>query len=448
MSFDIQIVGGGLAGSEAAWQLAEAGLRVRLSEMRGGGDMTPAHETDRLAEMVCSNSFRSDDAEHNAVGLLHQEMRALSSLVMRSADRHRVPAGSALAVDREGFAAEVTRAIEQHPNIVVVRERIDTLPDHPTIIATGPLTGSGLAEAIAAETGEGALAFFDAIAPIVHRDSIDMDVAWMAARWDKGGKDYINCPLDKPQYDDFVAALVDGEKMPFHDWEKDTPYFEGCMPIEVMAERGPETLRHGPMKPVGLDNPRTGRWPYAVVQLRQDNALGTLWNMVGFQTKLKHGEQVRIFRTIPGLENAEFARLGGIHRNSFINSPRLLDGELRLKSKPNIRFAGQITGCEGYVESAAVGLLAARFAMAEKGQSLGEGLSLTPPPTETALGALLGHITGGADAETFQPMNVNFGLMPPIEGRWKKADRKKGYTDRARQAFSRWLEPVGELAGA
>jgi len=438
--FDIQIVGGGLAGSEAAWQLAEAGIRVRLSEMRGGGDTTPAHETDRLAEMVCSNSFRSDDAEHNAVGLLHQEMRALGSLVMRAADQHRVPAGSALAVDREAFAAEVTRSIEGHPNITIVRERIDALPDHPTIIATGPLTGSRLAEAIAAETGQGALAFFDAIAPIVHRDSIDMDVAWMAARWDRGsseggGKDYVNCPMDREQYEAFVQALRDGEKTEFKEWEKDTPYFEGCMPIEVMAERGLDTLRYGPMKGVGLDNPRTGRWPYAVVQLRQDNALGTLWNMVGFQTKLKHGEQVRIFRTIPGLENAEFARLGGIHRNSFINSPRLLDKELRLKSKPNIRFAGQITGCEGYVESAAVGLMAARFATAEM-----KSETLAAPPPETALGALLGHITGGADAETFQPMNVNFGLMPPIEGRWKKADRKKAYTDRARRALAQWLE--------
>jgi len=439
MSFDVHIIGGGLAGSEAAWQLAEAGLRVRLSEMRGGADTTPAHETDRLAEMVCSNSFRSDDAEHNAVGLLHQEMRDLGSLVMRCADLHRVPAGSALAVDREAFASEVTRAIEQHPKITVVRERIDALPDHPAIIATGPLTGPTLAEAIAAETGQGALAFFDAIAPIVHRDSIDMDVAWMAARWDKGGKDYINCPLDKAQYDDFVAALIDGEKMPFKDWEKDTPYFEGCMPIEVMAERGPETLRYGPMKGVGLDNPRTGRWPYAVVQLRQDNALGTLWNMVGFQTKLKHGEQVRIFRTIPGLENAEFARLGGIHRNSFINSPKLLDRELRLPSKPNIRFAGQITGCEGYVESAAIGLIAARFAVAESC-----GKSLAPPPAETALGALLGHITGGADAETFQPMNVNFGLMPPPPGQARKADRKKAYTERARAAFAEWLASVRE----
>ena len=437
MPFDIHIIGGGLAGSEAAWQLAEAGLVVRLSEMRGGGDTTPAHETDRLAEMVCSNSFRSDDAEHNAVGLLHQEMRALGSLIMRAADQHRVPAGSALAVDREAFAAEVTRAIARHRNITVIRERIEALPGHPTIVATGPLTGSKLAEAIAAETGEGALAFFDAIAPIVHRDSIDMDVAWMAARWDKGGKDYINCPMDKAQYEAFVQALVDGEKAEFKEWERDTPYFEGCMPIEVMAERGPETLRHGPMKPVGLDNPRTGRWPHAVVQLRQDNALGTLWNMVGFQTKLKHGEQVRIFRTIPALENAEFARLGGIHRNSFINSPRLLDGELRLKSRPNIRFAGQITGCEGYVESAAIGLIAARFAAAElRGERIGS------PPAETAIGALLGHITGGADAETFQPMNVNFGLMPPIPGRAKKADRKQAYTDRARARFAEWVGRV------
>ena len=442
MSFDIHIIGGGLAGSEAAWQLAEASVRVRLSEMRGGGDTTPAHESDRLAEMVCSNSFRSDDAEHNAVGLLHQEMRALGSLIMHAGDKHRVPAGSALAVDREGFAAEVTRIVEQHPNITVVRERVDELPGHPTIIATGPLTGSKLAEAIASETGEGALAFFDAIAPIIHRDSIDMDVAWMAARWDRGsseggGKDYVNCPLDKEQYQAFVTALNDGEKTEFKDWEKDTPYFEGCMPIEVMAERGPETLRFGPMKGVGLDNPRTGRWPYAVVQLRQDNAMGTLWNMVGFQTKLKHGEQVRIFRTIPGLENAEFARLGGIHRNSFINSPRLLDRQLRLKSKPNIRFAGQITGCEGYVESAAVGILAARFAAAEL-----RGETMPSPPVETALGALLNHITGGADAETFQPMNVNFGLMPPPPGRARKADRKKAYTDRARAALANWLEEI------
>jgi methylenetetrahydrofolate--tRNA-(uracil-5-)-methyltransferase len=435
MSHHVHIIGGGLAGSEAAWQMAEAGLKVRLSEMRGGGDGTPAHETDRLAEMVCSNSFRSDDAENNAVGLLHQEMRALNSLIMAAADKHRVPAGSALAVDREAFAAEVTSKIAGHPNIEVVRERIDDLPrEGLAIVATGPLTAPGLADAIAKATGSDALAFFDAIAPIVHRDSIDMDICWMAARWDKGGKDYINCPMTKEQYEAFVAALNEGEKTEFKEWEKDTPYFEGCMPIEVMAARGVETLRFGPMKGVGLDDPRTGRWPYACVQLRQDNALGTLWNMVGFQTKLKHGEQVRIFRTIPGLENAEFARLGGIHRNSFIKSPELLDQELRLKAMPNIRFAGQITGCEGYVESAAIGLLAARFATAEA-----RARSLPPPPPETALGALLAHITGGADAETYQPMNINFGLMPPLSGpKIKKADRKRAYTDRARQALAQW----------
>ncbi|MEO7602924.1 MAG: methylenetetrahydrofolate--tRNA-(uracil(54)-C(5))-methyltransferase (FADH(2)-oxidizing) TrmFO [Sphingomicrobium sp.] len=440
MTHDIHIIGGGLAGSEAAWQLAEAGLRVRLSEMRGGGDTTPAHDSDRLAEMVCSNSFRSDDAEANAVGLLHQEMRVLDSLVMAAAEVHKVPAGSALAVDREGFAAEVTRRIMAHPNIELVRERVDALPaSGPTIIATGPLTAPGLADAIAGATGKDALAFFDAIAPIVHRDSIDMSICWFQSRWNKdasgsGGKDYINCPMDKTQYDAFIAALNDGEKTEFKDWEKNTPYFEGCMPIEVMAARGPETLRFGPMKPVGLDDPRTGRWPYAVVQLRQDNALGTLWNIVGFQTKLKHAEQTRIFRTIPGLENAEFARLGGIHRNSFIRSPELLDGELRLKALPHIRFAGQITGCEGYVESAAIGLLAARFAAAEIA-----GRPLAAPPVETAMGALLGHITGGAAADTYQPMNVNFGLMPPIEGRTKKADRKRMYTDRARAALKEWL---------
>jgi methylenetetrahydrofolate--tRNA-(uracil-5-)-methyltransferase len=440
---DIHIIGGGLAGSEAAWQLAEAGLTVRISEMRGGGDKTPAHETDSLAEMVCSNSFRSDDAENNCVGLLHQEMRRMGSLVMRCADATRVPAGSALAVDREGFAAKVTAALAAHPNITIVRERVDYLPDQPTIIATGPLTGSALAEAIASETGRDALAFFDAIAPIVHGDSIDMSVAWKAARWGKGGDDYINCPLTREQYDIFVAALNAGEKTPFKKWEKDTPYFEGCMPIEVMAERGPETLRFGPLKGVGLDNPQTGRWPYACVQLRQDNASGTLWNMVGFQTKLRHGEQVRIFRTIPALENAEFARLGGIHRNSFIRSPELLDRELRLKSKPCIRFAGQITGCEGYVESAAIGLIAARFAAAEA-----SGTSLPAPPNTTALGALLGHITGEANPATFQPMNVNFGLMPPLPERFRKADRKKAYTDRARAAFADWLADTNQPQAA
>ena len=434
MTHDVHIIGGGLAGSEAAWQLAEAGLRVRLSEMRGSGETTPAHQSDGLAELVCSNSFRSDDAESNAVGLLHAEMRALGSLIMRAADAHRVPAGSALAVDRDGFSEAVTAALAAHPNVALVRERVDALPAAgPTIVATGPLTAARLAQAIGAATGADALAFFDAIAPIVHRDSIDMDVCWMASRWDKGDKDYINCPLSKEQYLAFRQGLLDGEKTEFKQWEKDTPYFEGCMPIEVMAERGEDTLRYGPMKPVGLDDPRTGRWPYAVVQLRQDNALGTLWNMVGFQTKLKHGEQVRLFRTIPGLENAEFARLGGLHRNTFINSPQLLDGALRLRSAPHIRFAGQITGCEGYVESAAIGLLAGRFAAAEL-----RGETHAAPPLTTALGALLGHITGGAEAATYQPMNVNFGLFPPIEGRRKKADRKKAYTARAAVDLEAW----------
>ncbi|SFP79284.1 methylenetetrahydrofolate--tRNA-(uracil(54)-C(5))-methyltransferase (FADH(2)-oxidizing) TrmFO [Sphingomonas rubra] len=431
----IHIVGGGLAGSEAAWQLAEAGYQVRLSEMRGSGERTPAHQTDGLAELVCSNSFRSDDADSNAVGLLHQEMRALGSLIMREADRHRVPAGSALAVDREGYSAGVTAALADHPNVTLVRERVDALPDGPAILATGPLTAASLASAIGEATGAEALAFFDALAPIVHHESIDMDVAWKASRWDKGEADYINCPMTRDQYLAFHAGLVEGEKTPFKEWEKDTPYFEGCMPIEVMAERGVDTLRYGPMKPVGLDDPRTGRWPYAVVQLRQDNAQGTLWNIVGFQTKLKHAEQVRLFRTIPGLEKAEFARLGGLHRNTFIRSPELLDPMLRLKSRPHLRFAGQITGCEGYIESAAIGLLAGRFAAAEL-----RGETLAPPPVETALGALLGHITGGAEAATYQPMNVNFGLFPPVEGR-KKADRKRAYTDRGRAALADWLNP-------
>jgi methylenetetrahydrofolate--tRNA-(uracil-5-)-methyltransferase len=443
MTYQIHIIGGGLAGSEAAWQLANAGVKVRLSEMRGGGEMTPAHQTDGLAELVCSNSFRSDDASSNAVGLLHAEMRALGSLIMAQADIHKVPAGSALAVDRDGFSAGVTAALEAHPNIEIVRERIDALPmAGPTIVATGPLTAARLAESIGVETGADALAFFDAIAPIVHRDSIDMDICWMASRWNKvgpdgDGKDYINCPMTKEQYLAFHQGLLDGEKTEFKEWEKDTPYFEGCMPIEVMAERGLDTLRFGPMKPVGLDNPRTGRWPWAVVQLRQDNALGTLWNMVGFQTKLKHAEQVRLFRTIPGLEKAEFARLGGLHRNTFIQSPRLLDGELRLKSAPHIRFAGQITGCEGYVESSAVGLLAGRFASAEI-----LGGTLAPPPPTTALGALLGHITGGAAIDDYQPMNVNFGLFPPLalERKTKKADRKLLYTDRARAALAEWID--------
>ncbi|NNM77931.1 methylenetetrahydrofolate--tRNA-(uracil(54)-C(5))-methyltransferase (FADH(2)-oxidizing) TrmFO [Sphingomonas sp. ID1715] len=432
---DIQIIGGGLAGSEAAWQLAEAGFRVRLSEMRGV-ETTPAHHSDGLAELVCSNSFRSDDADNNAVGLLHAEMRALGSLIMQQGDRHRVPAGSALAVDRDGFSQGVTAALEAHPNVEIVRERVDTLPATPTIIATGPLTAAPLAASIGAATGLDSLAFFDAIAPIVHRDSIDMDVAWFQSRWDKGdGHDYINCPLEKDQYLSFVQGLLDGEKTEFREWEKDTPYFEGCMPVEVMASRGPETLRHGPMKPFGLRNPRTGKGAYAVVQLRQDNALGTLWNIVGFQTKLKHAEQVRLFRTIPGLERAEFARLGGLHRNTFIRSPELLDAHLRLKNAPHIRFAGQITGCEGYVESAAVGLLAGRFAAAEL-----MGQTMTPPPPTTALGALLSHITSGAQADSYQPMNVNFGLFPPLQEKAKKAERKLALTSRAKRDLEEWLQ--------
>jgi methylenetetrahydrofolate--tRNA-(uracil-5-)-methyltransferase len=434
MTDRIHIIGGGLAGSEAAWQLAEAGIMVRLFEMRGSGEMTPAHRTDGLAELVCSNSFRSDDAENNAVGLLHSEMRALNSLIMTAADAHKVPAGSALAVDRDGFSAQVTETIANHPNVEVARERVDALPSSGlTIVATGPLTAARLAESIGATTGSDSLAFFDAIAPIVHRDSIDMDICWMASRWDKGDKDYINCPMTKEQYLAFHQGLLDGEKTEFREWEKDTPYFEGCMPIEVMAERGVDTLRYGPMKPVGLDDPRTGRWPYAVVQLRQDNRLGTLWNMVGFQTKLKYAEQVRLFRTIPGLQNAEFARLGGLHRNTFINSPQLLDGQLRLRKAPHIRFAGQITGCEGYVESAAMGLIAGRFAAAEA-----TGGGIDPPPPATALGALLGHITGGAEADSYQPMNVNFGLFPPIEGKVKKKERKSAYTTRAKEALKEW----------
>jgi methylenetetrahydrofolate--tRNA-(uracil-5-)-methyltransferase len=429
----IHIIGGGLAGSEAAWQLAQAGIPVRLSEMRGV-EGTPAHKTDGLAELVCSNSFRSDDPDRNAVGVLHAELRTLGSLILACADQHRVPAGSALAVDRDAFSAAVTKAITDHPLIEFVRERVDTLPGGPAIIATGPLTAAPLAASIQAETGEDALAFFDALAPIVHRETIDMETAWFQSRWNKGdGHDYINCPMNKDEYLAFHAGLIAGEKTEFKDWEQDTPYFEGCMPIEVMASRGVDTLRYGPMKPVGLDDPRTGRWPYAVVQLRQDNALGTLWNIVGFQTKLKHAEQVRLFRTIPGLQGADFARLGGLHRNTFLNAPRLLDGTLRLRSAPHVRFAGQITGCEGYIESAAIGLIAGRFAAAEA-----RGETLDRPPATTALGALLGHITGGADAATYQPMNVNFGLFPPLEGKSKKADRKALMAARARADLAAW----------
>ena len=442
MTHQVQIIGGGLAGSEAAWQLARRGIRVRLSEMRGTGERSPAHQGDALAELVCSNSFRSDDDTSNAVGLLHHEMRRCDSLVMAAAEVAKVPAGSALAVDRDVFSREVEQRLAALPSLEIVRERVDTLPsDGLTIVATGPLTAAGLADSIGAATGSESLAFFDAIAPIVHRDSINMDIAWMAARWDKGGKDYVNCPMNREQYEAFHAGLLSGEKTEFREWEASTPYFEGCMPIEVMASRGVETLRYGPMKPVGLDNPHaastdfpSGRWPYAVVQLRQDNKLGTLWNMVGFQTKLKHAEQVRLFRTIPGLENAEFARLGGLHRNTFLNSPRLLDRQLRLKSAPRIRFAGQITGCEGYVESAAVGLMAGLMAADELA-----GEDWAPPPRTTALGALLSHITGDAVAETYQPMNVNFGLFPPPDESVRKKQRKQAYTDRAKTDFGTWL---------
>ena len=439
MTHQVHIIGGGLAGSEAAWQLAEAGITVRLSEMRGGGDMTPAHQTEGLAELVCSNSFRSDDDSANAVGLLHHEMRGLNSLIMRAAAEAKVPAGSALAVDRDIFSATVSKALESHANIEIVRERIDQLPSEGlTIVSTGPLTAASLAQSILSRTGQDSLAFFDAIAPIVYHETVDFDIAWYQSRWDKGdGKDYINCPMDKAQYDAFVQGLIDGEKADFKDWEKDTPYFEGCMPIEVMAERGPETLRFGPMKPVGLDDPRTGRWPHAVVQLRQDNKLGTIWNMVGFQTKLKHGAQVELFRTIPGLEKAEFARLGGLHRNTFIHSPELLDNQLRLKSAPHIRFAGQITGCEGYVESSAVGLACGLMTAAEL-----SGRVFTPPPVTTALGALLSHITGDGERADYQPMNVNFGLFPPPEGKVKKKERKLFYTERAKRDMADWMRPV------
>ncbi|WP_324695298.1 methylenetetrahydrofolate--tRNA-(uracil(54)-C(5))-methyltransferase (FADH(2)-oxidizing) TrmFO [Novosphingobium aerophilum] len=443
MTQDVHIIGGGLAGSEAAWQLGRRGFRVRLSEMRGTGERSPAHQGDGLAELVCSNSFRSDDHEKNAVGLLHHEMRGCDSLIMSAAAKAQVPAGSALAVDRDVFSAEVEARLSALPNVEIVRERIDTLPETgTTIVATGPLTAEMLAGSIGRATGADSLAFFDAIAPIVYRDSIDMDVCWMASRWDKGEtKDYINCPMDKDQYLAFHQALLDGEKTAFKEWEENTPYFDGCMPIEVMAERGVETLRFGPMKPVGLDNPHwatpehpNGRWAYAVVQLRQDNKLGTIWNMVGFQTKLKHAEQVRLFRTIPGLENAEFARLGGLHRNTFLNSPILLDRQLRLKTAPHVRFAGQITGCEGYVESAAVGLMAGLMTAAEL-----SGRDWQTPPRTTALGALLSHITGDAEAETYQPMNVNFGLFPPLHD-VKKKQRKEAYTSRAKEEIAPWLE--------
>ncbi|MBU0723469.1 MAG: methylenetetrahydrofolate--tRNA-(uracil(54)-C(5))-methyltransferase (FADH(2)-oxidizing) TrmFO [Alphaproteobacteria bacterium] len=443
----VHVVGGGLAGSEAAWQLVQAGIPVVLHEMRPVRG-TEAHQTDRMAELVCSNSFRSDDAEYNAVGLLHEEMRRCNSLILHSGDAAKLPAGGALAVDRDIFAGNVTDALEAHPLVTIERGEVAGLPPEDwdsVILATGPLTSPDLAEAVRGLTGEDSLAFFDAIAPIVHKESIDFTRAWFQSRYDKigpggTGKDYINCPFEKDEYLAFIQALLDGEKTEFKDWEKDTPYFEGCLPIEVMASRGIDTLRFGPMKPVGLTDPNSNRRPYAVLQLRQDNALGTLYNLVGFQTKMKYAEQIRVFRMIPGLENAEFARLGGLHRNTFLNSPKLLDGELRLKAMPRLRFAGQVTGVEGYVESAAIGLLAGRFAAAER-----LGGAMTPPPPTTALGALLGHITGGADAETFQPMNVNFGLFPEPDQdsdpkkRIRGRERKKLYSARALADLDAWL---------
>ncbi len=446
----IHIIGGGLAGSEAAWQAAEMGVPVVLHEMRPVRK-TEAHHTEGLAELVCSNSFRSDDKEYNAVGVLHEEMRICNSLIMREGDKAAVPAGGALAVDRDVFSQNVTKTLEEHPLVTIERGEIAGLPPEDwdsVIIATGPLTSPDLAKAIQEIGGEDELAFFDAIAPIMHKESINFDIAWFQSRYDKEGpagtgSDYINCPMNKEQYYAFIDALIDAEKTEFKEWEKNTPYFEGCMPIEVMASRGVETLRFGPMKPVGLTNPNSDEKPWAVVQLRQDNALGTLYNMVGFQTKMKYGAQTEAFRMIPGLENAEFLRLGGIHRNTFINSPKLLDQQLRMKAQPRIRFAGQITGCEGYVESASVGLMAGRFAAAER-----LNIESFPPADTTAMGALLGHITGGGNADTFQPMNVNFGLFPPYElsteekkglkGKEKGRARKKAIANRALNDMKKW----------
>ena len=465
----VHVVGGGLAGSEAAWQLAQRGVPVCLHEMRPQ-TATPVHKTGDFAELVCSNSFRSDDAQNNAVGVLHAEMRQAGSLIMAMADAHQVPAGGALAVDRLGFAAAVTEKLNTHPNVTIEIGEVDALPPAEwglSIIATGPLTGAALADSIAQTTGEGELAFFDAIAPIVYRDSVDMNIAWYQSRYDKvgpggTGADYINCPMDRDCYNAFIDALLGAQTMDFHDWEKDTPYFEGCLPIEIMAARGRETLRYGPMKPVGLTNPRDRETKsHAIVQLRQDNALGTLYNLVGFQTKMKYGEQVRVLRMIPGLQDAEFARLGGIHRNTFINSPKLLDATLRLKAAPHLRFAGQMTGCEGYVESAAIGLLTACFTAADIA-----GAELAPPPPTTAHGAILAHITGGHLGEdgvrrgTFQPMNVNFGLFPPVEsvpthidgkrlkGKEKTWARKRQMADRALRDFAGWISATGARAAA
>jgi len=443
----VHIIGAGMAGSEAAWQVANAGVKVVLHEMRPV-KKTEAHQTDKCAELVCSNSFRSDDAEYNAVGLLHEEMRRAGSLIMRCGDASKVPAGSALAVDREVFSELVTKELHSHPNITLDRNEVAGLPPaewENVIIATGPLTSPALTSAIRELTNEDHLAFFDAIAPIVFKESIDMSKAWFQSRYDKPGpggtgKDYINCAMDKAQYEAFINALITGEKTEFKEWEKNTPYFEGCLPIEVMAERGIDTLRWGPMKPIGLTNPHTldaqGQKvkSHAIVQLRQDNLLGTLFNIVGFQTKLKYGAQSAVFKMIPGLENAEFARLGGIHRNTFINSPKLLDATLRMKAMPRLRFAGQMTGCEGYIESATVGLLAGRFAAAQVLEQ-----EITTPPVTTAMGALLNHITTGANAETFQPMNINFGLFPPPDEKIQGRERKKAYTSRALADFDGWI---------
>ena len=440
MNQEVNIIGGGLAGSEAAWQLASAGVPSVIHEMRPK-KQTEVHQTEDLAELVCSNSFRSDDPQNNAVGLLHEEMRRSNSLILRAADENKVPAGGALAVDREKFSKCVTNLIHKNPLITIKRNEIIGLPPEKwknVIVATGPLTSQSFASAIQKITGQQSLAFFDAIAPIVYTDSIDFDTVWFQSRYDKkgpigNGKDYINCPLNREQYVEFIDALLKAEVGTFKDWEKDTPYFEGCLPIEVMASRGLDTLRYGPMKPVGLTNPHTGKKAYAIVQLRQDNSLGTLYNIVGFQTKLRHAEQIRIFKAIPGLENARFARLGGIHRNTFINSPKILDNELRLKAMPRLRFAGQITGVEGYVESAAIGLLAGRFAAVEAGGKFG-----SPPPETTALGSLIRHITANADIISFQPMNINFGLLPPLENNLRRREKKKAMSIRALSDLEQW----------
>lgn len=451
----IHIIGAGLAGSEAAWQIAQMGVPVVLHEMRPVR-MTDAHKGEGCAELVCSNSFRSDDTYYNAVGLLHSEMRRCGSIIMAEGDAAAVPAGGALAVDRDAFSDGVTKKLESHPLITIRREHVEFPPDDwdSVIIATGPLTSIELAQKVQAVGGEEQLAFFDAIAPIVYKDSIDFNTAWFQSRYDKSGpagtgSDYINCPMNKEQYEAFVEALLSSEKTEFKEWEASTPYFEGCMPVEVMASRGVDTLRYGPMKPVGLTDPHSGKRAHAVVQLRQDNALGTLYNIVGFQTKMKYAEQTRVFRMIPGLENAEFARLGGLHRNTFINSPRLLNGTLQMKAMPRLRFAGQITGCEGYVESAAVGIMAGRFAACER-----LGMQMTPPPATTAMGAILSHITGGGNADTFQPMNVNFGLFPPIadpkgvKGKDKGREKKKLMAIRALEDLDQWLGQFESLKAA